>query len=332
MKSREEDMNRITRRTVLAASMAAPFVPGIAGAQGAWPNKPIRWVVPYTAGGFTDASTRLTLEKISLGQPFVVENKPGANSLIGAESVAKSPPDGYTFLTVIAAHAANKTLYAGKLAFDPETSFAPVSLVAIAPMILTVTNSLPVKDVAELIAYAKANPGKISFGSSGVGAAAHLASELLKQVAGLQMEHVPYKGTAPALADLMSGNIQMLIDAPIGVMAHVRSGKIRALCMLSKERVPGVEEVPTIVEAGGPPIEGSSWSMFLAPAGTPKEIVDRMSAEVAKALKDEALRKRFAELAVIPGGYTPADTAKFLSDEVEKWRKVIVTAGVKADA
>jgi len=325
-------MTKITRRSILAAGAAASLVPGAGSAQSAWPNKPIRWVVPYTAGGFTDVSTRLTLEKINLGQPFVVDNKPGANSLIGAEAVAKSAPDGYTFLTVIAAHAANKTLYAGKLAFDPESSFAPVSLVGIAPMILTVTNNLPVKNVGELIAYAKANPGKISYGSSGVGAAAHLASELLKQVAGIQMEHVPYKGTAPALADLVSGNIQMLIDAPIGVMAHVRSGKIRALAMLSKERVPGADEVPTIVDSHGPPIESSSWSMFLAPAGTPKDIVERLSAEVAKAMKNEDLRKRFAELAVIPGGYTPADTAKFMADEVEKWRKVIVTANVKVDA
>ena len=324
-------MKTINRRTALAAATAMALVPGASRAQ-AWPTKPIRWVVPYTAGGFTDISTRLTLEKISIGQTFVVDNKPGANSLIGAEAVAKSPPDGYTFLTVIAAHAANKTLYAGKLGFDPETSFAPVSLVGIAPLILTVTNSLPVKTVSELIAYAKANPGKISFGSSGVGAAAHLTSELIKQVAGIQMEHVPYKGTAPALADLTSGNIQMLIDAPIGVMAHVRAGRIRGLAMLSRERVPGADEVPTIVEAGGPPIESSSWSMFLAPAGTPKEIVDRLSGEVARAMKDADLRKRFAELAVIPGGTSPAETAKFLADEVEKWRKVITTAGVKVDS
>ncbi len=324
-------MTRLNRRHLMAATGAAALLPSAAGAQ-VWPAKPIRWVVPYTAGGFTDVSTRLTLEKINLGQPFVVDNKPGANSLIGAEAVAKSAPDGYTFLTVIAAHAANKTLYAGKLNFDPETSFAPVSLVGVAPLIMTVTNNLPVKNAGELIAYAKANPGKISFGSSGVGAAAHLTSELLKQVAGIQMEHVPYKGTAPALADLVSGNIQMLVDAPIGVMAHVRSGKIRGLCMFSKERVPGAEEVPTIVESGGPLIESSSWSMFLAPAGTPKEIVERLSSEVAAAMKNEDLRKRFAELAVIPGGTTPADTAKYLADEVEKWRKVIVTANVKVDS
>ena len=324
-------MKTINRRTALAATAAAALMPGAARAQ-AWPNKPIRWVVPYTAGGLTDVVTRLTLEKMNVGQTFVVDNKPGANSLIGAEAVANATPDGYTFLTVIAAHAANKTLYAGKLKFDPVKSFSPVSLVGVAPLLISVTNGLPVKNVAELIAYAKANPGKLSFGSSGVGAAAHLTSELMKQVTGIQMEHVPYKGTAPALADLSSGNIQLLIDAPIGVMTQVRAGKIRALAMLSKDRVPGVEEVPTIVEAGGPLIESATWVMFLAPAGTPKEIVDKVSAEVSKAVKDEALRKRLAEQAVIPVGATPEDTGKFLQNEIDKWEKVITTAGVKADA
>ncbi len=324
-------MMKINRRTALAATAAAALVPGAARAQ-AWPAKQIRWVVPYTAGGLTDVTTRLTLEKMNVGQTFVVDNKPGANSLIGAEIVANAAPDGYTFLTVIAAHAANKTLYAGKLKFDPVKGFAPVSLVGVAPLIITVTNDLPVKNVGELIAYAKKNPGKISFGSSGVGAAAHLTSEMMKQVAGIDMVHVPYKGTAPALADLASGNIQMLIDAPIGVMTQVRAGKIRALAMLSKNRVPGVEEVPTIVEAGGPLIESSTWVMFLAPAGTPKEIVDKMSAEVSKAVKDEALRKRLAEQAVIPVGATPEETGKFLQSEIDKWEKVITTAGVKPDA
>jgi len=324
-------MMKINRRTALAATAAAALVPGAARAQ-AWPNKPIRWVVPYTAGGLTDVTTRLTLEKMNVGQTFVVDNKPGANSLIGAEIVTNAAPDGYTFLTVIAAHAANKTLYAGKLKFDPVSGFAPVSLVGVAPLIICVTNGLPVKNVAELIAYAKANPGKLSFGSSGVGAAAHLTSELLKQVTGIDMVHVPYKGTAPALADLASGNIQLLIDAPIGVMTQVRAGKIRALAMLSKNRVPGVEEVPTIVEAGGPLIESSTWVMFLAPAGTPKEIVNKVSSEVSKAVKDEALRKRLAEQAVIPVGATPEETGKFLQSEIDKWEKVITTAGVKPDA
>ena len=277
-------MSKLNRRSVLAATAAASLFPGTLRAQ-SWPTKPIRWVVPYTAGGLTDVVTRLTLEKMAVGQNFVVDNKPGANSLIGAEMVANAAPDGYTFLTVIAAHAANKTLYAGKLKFDPVKGFAPISLVAVAPLIITAANDLPVKTVGELIAYAKKNPGKLSFGSSGVGAAAHLTSELMKQATGIDMVHVPYKGTAPALADLASGNIQVLIDAPIGVMAQVRAGKIRALAMLSKERVPGVEEVPTIVEAGGPLIESSSWVMFLAPAGTPQDIIDRLAAEAAKAMK-----------------------------------------------
>ena len=324
-------MSRINRRTAMAAAAAAALLPGVARAQ-AWPNKPIRWVVPYTAGGLTDSVTRLTLEKMNVGQTFVVDNKPGANSLIGAEIVANAPPDGYTFLTVIAAHAANKTLYQGKLKFDPVTSFAPVSLVGIAPIMILVSNDLPVKNVAELIDYARKNPGKISFGSSGVGAAAHLTSELIMQVTGTKMVHVPYKGTAPALSDLMSGNIQMLLDVPIGTMSQVKAGKVRALAMMSKNRVPGADDIPTIVEAGGPLIESSSWVMFLAPAGTPKDIVDRMGNAAAAAMKDEALRKRLAEQAVIPVGATPAETAKFLTDEVEKWRKVITTAGVKVES
>lgn len=324
-------MTRINRRTVLAAGAAAVLAPQSLRAQ-AWPAKPIRWVVPYTAGGLTDSVTRLTLEKTAVGQPFVIDNKPGANSLIGAEIVANAAPDGYTFLTVIAAHAANKTLYAGKLKFDPVTSFAPVSLVGIAPIMILVSNDLPVKTVGELIAYAKQNPGKISFGSSGVGAAAHLTSELIMQVTGTKMVHVPYKGTAPALADLMSGNIQMLLDVPIGTMSQVKAGKVRALAMMSKERVPGAEDIPTIVESGGPLIESSSWVMFMAPAGTPKEIVDRIGDEVAKAMKDESLRKRLADQAVIPVGATPAETMKFLQSEVEKWERVITKAGVKIDS
>lgn len=324
-------MTRMNRRTAMTAAAAAALLPGAARAQ-AWPAKPIRWVVPYTAGGLTDSVTRLTLEKMNVGQTFVVDNKPGANSLIGAEIVANAPPDGYTFLTVIAAHAANKTLYEGRLKFDPVASFAPVSLVGIAPIMILVSNDMPVKTVGELIDYARKNPGKISFGSSGVGAAAHLTSELIMQVTGTQMVHVPYKGTAPALADLMSGNIQMLLDVPIGTMSQVRAGKVRALAMMSKNRVPGADDVPTIVESGGPLIESSSWVMFLAPAGTPKDIVDRMGDAVAMAMKDEALRKRLAEQAVIPVGATPAETAKFLADEVEKWRKVITTAGVKVES
>ena len=324
-------MFKINRRSLVAGGMAAAAFPQALRAE-EWPTKPIRWVVPYTAGGLTDTVTRLTLEKMNVGQTFVVDNKPGANSLIGAETVANAAPDGYTFLTVIAAHAANKTLYAGKLKFDPVTSFAPISLVGLAPIMILVANDLPVKGVGELIDYAKKNPGKISFGSSGVGSAAHLTSELIMQVTGTQMVHVPYKGTAPALADLAAGNLQLLLDVPIGTMSQARAGKVRALAMMSKERVPGADDIPTIVESGGPLIESSSWVMFLAPGGTAREKVDRLAAEVAKAVQDEALRKRLAEQAVIPVGANPADTTKFLANEVEKWRRVITTAGVKIEA
>jgi tripartite-type tricarboxylate transporter receptor subunit TctC len=265
------------------------------------------------------------------GWTIVVENKPGANSILGADLAAKAAPDGYTFLTVIAAHAANATLYAGKLPFDTVKSFAPISLVGIAPLIMTANNDLPAKDVRELIAYAKANPGKISFGSSGVGAAAHLTTELFKQTAGVDMVHVPYKGTAPALQDLMGGSIQSLVDVPSTLMPQVRGGKIKALAMFSAKRVAGAAEVPTIAEAGGPPIEGSTWVLFLAPAGTPKNIVNRMAAETAKAVTSIDIKGRFETIGIEPVGNTPEEAGKFLDDEIAKWAKVISTAGVKAE-
>ena len=303
-------------------------------AQGtAWPGKPIRWIVPYPPGGITDNATRVVLQKVQeqTGWTIVVDNKPGANSILGADLAAKAAPDGYTFLTVIAAHAANATLYAGKLPFDTVKSFAPLSLVAIAPLIMTANNGLPVKDVKELIAYAKANPGKISFGSSGVGAAAHLTTELFKQTAGVDMVHVPYKGTAPALQDLMGGSIQILVDVPSTLMPQVRAGKIKALGMFSAKRVAGAAEVPTIAEAGGPPIEGSTWVLFLAPAGTPKHIVNRMAAETAKAVTSADIKGRFETIGIEPVGSTPEEAGKFLDDEIAKWAKVISAAGVKAE-
>ena len=310
---------------LLAFSMAAPAQP--------YPAKPIKWIVPYTPGGITDSVTRLVTQKLqeSLGQPIVIENKPGANSIVGADLVAKSPPDGYTIVTVIAAHAANATLYTGKLPFDPVRSFAPISLVAVAPLILTVNNDFPAKDVKDLIAYAKTNPDKISFGSSGVGAAAHLTTELLKQTADIKMVHVPYKGTAPALQGLLSGDIQVLVDVPSSLMPQVRAGKIRALGMFSAKRVTGAQEVPTLAEAGGPPIEGSTWVLFLAPAGTPREIVQRLSTETAKIVGSAELRARFEQLGIEPVGNTPEQAVAFLNDEIAKWAKVINTAGVKAE-
>src|SRR5450759_1462207 len=298
-----------------------------------YPTKTIRWIVPYTPAGITDNVTRIVTQRVQeqTGWNIVVENKPGANSILGADLAAKSAPDGYTFLTVIAAHAANATLYAGKLPYDPVKSFAPMSLVGIAPLIMTANNSLPVKDVKELIAYAKANPGKISFGSSGVGAAAHLTTELFKQTAGLDMVHIPYKGTAPALQDLMGGSIQILVDVPSTLMPLVRGGKIKALGMFPVKRVAGATEVPTIAEAGGPPLEGSTWVLFLATAGTPKDIVNRMAAETAKAVASADIKGRFETVGIEPVGNTPEEAGKFLDDEIAKWAKVISAAGVKAE-
>lgn len=298
-----------------------------------WPARPIRWIVPYAPGGIADTTTRLVLQNVAeqTGWTIVIDNKPGANSILGADLVAKAPPDGYTFLTVIAAHAANATLYAGKLPYDVVKSFTAVSLVGIAPLLMAASNDLPANDVKELINYAKANPGKISFGSSGVGAAAHLTTELLMQTASIDMVHVPYKGAAPALQDLMSGNIQILVDVPTTLMPQVRSGKIKALGIFAAKRVAAAAEVPTIAEAGGPQMEASTWVLFLAPGGTPREIVDRMSAETAKSVTSGDINGRLETMGIAPVGSTPEAARKFLDDEIAKWAKVISTAGVKAE-
>ena len=321
------------RLGIIGAAAAIALAWSTLAAAQAWPSKPVRWVVPYTPAGITDTGTRMVLQKVQeqTGWNIVVENKPGANSLIGAGEVARAAGDGYTFVTVIGAHAANATLYAGKIPFDPVKSFAPVSLTMIAPLILTATNSLPAKDVKELIAYAKANPGKISCGSSGIGAAAHLTTEWLKQIAGIDMVHVPYKGTAPALQDLMGGNIQVLVDTPSSLMPHVKGGKIKALAMFSGKRLKSAPEVPTMSEAGGPPMESSTWLLFLAPAATPKDIVTRMSAEVAKAVNAPDVKGRLEAMGIETVGSTPEAAGKFLNDEIAKWAKVIQVAGVKAE-
>jgi len=298
-----------------------------------YPSKPIRWIVPYTGGGITDVVTRIVTQKMSgpLGQSIVVDNRPGANSILGSDLAAKAAPDGYTMLTVIAGYAANVTLYQGRLPFDPKKDLVPVSLAGIAPLIMTATPSLPAKDVKELIAYAKANPGKLNFGSSGIGAAAHLTTELFKQTVGVDMVHVPFKGTAPALQALMANDIQILVDVPSTLMPHVRGGKIKALAMFSKERIQGATEVPTMAQAGGPALESSTWVLFMAPGGTPRAIVDRLASETAKAINESDIKDRFNQIGIVPVGNNPAQAQQFLDAEVAKWAKVITTAGVKAE-
>jgi tripartite-type tricarboxylate transporter receptor subunit TctC len=206
-----------------------------------------------------------------------------------------------------------------------------VSLAGIAPLIMTANPNLPAKDAKELIAYAKANPGKLNFGSSGIGAAAHLTTELFKQTVGIDMVHVPFKGTAPALTALMANDIQILVDVPSTLMPHVRGGKIKALAMFSKDRIQGAAEVPTMAEAGGPALESSTWVLFMAPGGTPKPIIDRLAAETAKAINESDIKERFNQIGIVPVGNSPAQAAKFLEDEIAKWAKVITTAGVKAE-
>jgi tripartite-type tricarboxylate transporter receptor subunit TctC len=321
------------RLACIALALAAAAFADPTLAQGPYPSKPIKWIVPYTPGGITDSVTRQVAQRVqdALGQAVVIENKPGANSIVGVDMAAKSPADGYNVITVIAAHAANATLYAGKLPFDPVKDFAPVSLLATAPLILCVNNDFPVKDAKELIAYARANPGKISYGTSGIGSASHLTTELLQQTAHVKMTHIPYKGTAPALAALLAGDIQMMVDVPSSMMPHVRAGKIRAIGLLSSKRSAGAPEVRTFEEAGGPGIEGSTWLVVLAPAGTPREAIGRLSAEVTKAMSAPDLRARFEQLGIEPLGTTPEQASRYLDDEIAKWAKVITTAGVKPE-
>ena len=318
--------SRAALACVLWAATAA------AHAQG-YPGKPIRWIVPYTGGGITDVVTRIVTQKMSgpLGQPIVVDNRPGANSILGSDLAAKAAPDGYTMLTVIAGYSANVTLYAGKLPFDPLKDLVPISLAAIAPLIMTVNNNVPAKDVKELIAYAKANPGKLNFGSSGIGAAAHLTTELFKQTVGVDMVHVPFKGTAPAMQAAMANDIQILVDTPSSLMPQVRGGKLRALGMFSEKRLLAYADVPTLVEAGGPALESSTWVLFMAPGATPKEIVNRLASEAAKALREPDVQERLAQTGIEPVGNTPDQAKRFLDAEIAKWAKVITAAGVKAE-
>jgi tripartite-type tricarboxylate transporter receptor subunit TctC len=298
-----------------------------------WPTRPIRWVVPYAPGGLSDTSTRIVVQKIIelTGWTIVIENKPGANALIGSEYVARAVPDGYTFLNVLAAHSVSPTLYAGALNFDPLKSLTPVSLVGITPLIITINKALPVKDLKELIAYAKANPGKLSYGSSGIGAAAHMATEQFKTATGIEMVHVPYKGSGPALQDLMSNNIQVLIDTPPTLMPQVRSNNIKALALMSSRRLASAPDVPTISEASGLDLDCATWSMFLTTTGVPKEIINKMAYETKRAVNSPDIQARFEQLGLEPIGSSPEEASKFLKSEVAKMAVIIQSKNIKPE-
>jgi tripartite-type tricarboxylate transporter receptor subunit TctC len=311
----------------LCASLAA----GHAAAQSNFPARPIRVVVPYTPGGITDVVTRIFAQEISkaVNQNVLVDNRPGANSILGVEIASKAQPDGYTLVSVIAAHAANQTLYP-KLPYDSIKSFAPVSLLVTAPLIVTATNNLAAKDAKELVALAKAKPGTLAFASSGIGAAAHLTTELLMLTTGIKMNHIPYKGTAPALQDLIGGQIQVMMDTPSSMLPHVRGGKIKALGMASEKRVQAAPEIPTLIESGVN-VTGGTWVGWLAPAGTPKAAVDKLSAEIQTIGKRSDIRDRLIQMGIDPVAGSPAQFEQFLRDEVAKWGKVIQQAGVKVE-
>jgi tripartite-type tricarboxylate transporter receptor subunit TctC len=300
-------------------------------AQG-WPNRPIRMIVPYTPGGYTDLMARLVGQKISdaLGQPIIFENKPGANAIIGTDVVAKAAPDGYTFGTVIAAHAVNATLNP-KLPYDTLKDFSYVSLMSVAPLIMIAHPSLPANNVQELIALAKAKPGELNFASSGVGAAAHLTMEMFKSRTGIDMQHIPYKGTAGALQDVIGGRINVMFDVVGPLMPQVRSGLAKAIVVTAKERIPAASDVPTMAEQGVADFVSGTWAGLIAPAGTPKEIVDRVSAEAAKALADPALKDKLVEQGIVAVGSTPEEFRSFVEDEIGRWRKVITDAGIKME-
>jgi tripartite-type tricarboxylate transporter receptor subunit TctC len=308
----------------------------LAGAGGAlaqnWPSRPIRMIVPYTPGGYTDLMARMVGQKISeaLGQPIIFENKPGANAIIGTDVVAKAAPDGYTFGTVIAAHAVNATLNP-KLPYDTLKDFSYVSLMSVAPLIMIAHPSLPANNVQELIALAKAKPGELNFASSGVGAAAHLTMEMFKSRTGIDMLHIPYKGTAGALQDVIGGRINVMFDVVGPLMPQVRSGLAKAIVVTAKERIPAASDVPTMAEQGVADFVSGTWAGLIAPAGTPKEIVDRVSAEAAKALADPALKDKLVEQGIVAVGSTPEEFRAFVAEEIVRWRKVITDAGIKME-
>jgi len=314
-----------------AAALAIVAAP-VAFGQAAYPTKPVRIVVPFPAGGTTDIIARATAQKLSeaWGQQVIVDNRPGAAGNIGAELVAKSAPDGYTLLMgTVGTHAINSSLYA-KMPYDHVKDFAPVILVAGVPNVLVVNPEVPVKTVPELIAYVKANPGKLNFASSGSGTSIHLSGELFKTMTGVQMTHVPYKGSAPALTDLIGGQVQLMFDNLPSSLAFIKAGKLRALAVTSTTRAAALPDVPTVADFV-PGFEASSWFGLLAPAGTPPAVIAKINGEVAKWLATpEAREKLTAQGANIAGG-APEDFAKHIQAETAKWAKVVKDSGAKVD-
>ena len=314
------------------AALFAWSVTALAQDPAAWPSKPIRIVVPFPAGGTADILPRMLGEKLSarLGQAVLVENRAGAAGNIGAELVFKAEPDGYTFLSAPPPPLViNPSLYA-KLAHDP-AAFVPVTVIAAVPNVLLVNPKITANTMQEFIGFAKANPDKLNYASQGNGTTSHLTAEMFKSMAGVRLTHVPYKGTAPALTDLLAGQVEVMFDN-LGVsLPHVRSGKLKALAVGSEKRVSTLPNVPTVAEAGLPGFVAVTWFGVVAPPKTPPEIATKLSGAIAEALRSPDVQKRLADLSAEPVGSSPADMASFMKDEVLRWRRVIGSAGVKVD-
>ena len=302
---------------------------GAALAQG-FPNKPIRLVVTFPAGGAPDILARLFADKAQLGQPVVVDNVPGAGGNIGADKVAKSPPDGHTLvLGTVGTHSINGALYS-KMPYDMVKDFAPVAHIASAPNLLVVTNELPVKNVAELIAYMKANPNKLSFGSPGIGTSVHVSGELFKSLTGTSMQHVPYRGRQFAIPDLVGGQIQVMFDNMPSALPMAKDGKIRALAQTTAKRSPAAPDVPTVAETV-PGFEATTWFAMFAPAATPKDVVARLQAEMQRVFKLPDVADKLKTLGLEPWISTPDELARYQASEIVKWAKVVKDSGAKAE-
>lgn len=331
-------MTSLPRRHLVLAAAAACAVPRAAFAQAGWPNKPVRIVVPFAPAGTTDILARALAPELTrtLGQPFVIENKGGAGGNLGAAEVAKAAPDGHTLLMgTVGTHAINASLYA-KMPFDHVRDFAPIALVAGVPNVLVMNpakaEAAKIGSVADLIRYAKANPGKLNMASSGNGTSIHLAGELFKTMTGTFMVHFPYRGSGPALLDLLGGNMDLMFDNLPSSLAHIKAGKLKALAVTSAERSAALPELPTIAEAGNlKGYEASSWFGLLAPAGTPADIVNRLAQETQKALAAPAMKERLQAQGAIPSGIGPAEFAKMIAAETKKWAEVVKASGAKVD-
>ena len=325
---------QFARRAALAALIAAVCAPGLVGAQStaAWPQKPVTLVVGYAAGGATDVIARLVATKLGeqLGQPVVVDNRPGANSNLGAQIVAKAAPDGYTLYVYTIANTINASLYA-KLGYDPVKDFEPIGLIAKIPNILVVNNNVPIKSVADYIRFAKESKDGITFASSGSGSSIHLSGEMFKMQTKLNMLHIPYKGSAPAVTDLLGGQVQSMFDNAPSALPHVKAGKLRPIAITSAQRSPLLPDVPTVAESGFPGFDVQSWFSLAAPAGTPQPIIAQLNAALNKALATPDVRQRLQDMAATPEPGTPEQLRSFAQAEIQRWREVVKQSGAKAE-